>query len=84
MTSNEGVGRMYSLAKLFTLFGSLFGIVLWFSLVLVTRRGAVGELVVWVTVPVIIGAVLAIIAWIVDGFVLGAGGSREQSSSQSP
>jgi hypothetical protein len=73
MSGNEGIRRIYSLAKLIAGFGSLFGVLLWFSLLLFTHRGALGALVAWVALPTISGGFLAVVAWIVEGFMIGPG-----------
>jgi len=80
MSSNEGIRRIYLLAKLIAIFGSLLGVVLWFSVAIISRHGAIGELVAWVAIPVTIGAFLAVIAWIVEGFIVGPRHARDQSS----
>jgi hypothetical protein len=58
MCSNEGIKRIYRLAKLIAGFGSLFGALLWFLLILVTHRGTLSALIACVALLAVIGTFL--------------------------
>jgi hypothetical protein len=71
--TNEGTRRMILLGKRIMLFGSLAGIALWvLSLFLhPTNTSGFGlvELFMLVAAPVSCGAILWVIAWIMEGFM---------------
>jgi hypothetical protein len=69
MAAPDGVARLYLLARRITFWGFLAGLALWLLGFVLVRLGF-GELILLLVVPLILGAILWAIAWIVEGFAL--------------
>ena len=79
MNTNEGTHRIGLLAKRIMLFGSLAGIALWILMFVLKSGGeaasgsmgrpGLAELVIVIAAPLACGAILWLIAWIVEGFM---------------
>lgn len=70
MAAIEGVQRIYLLARRITFFGFIAGAALWgFALLLRVWLG-IAVLFLLLSFPLALGAILWVIAWIVEGFVL--------------
>ena len=70
MAAIEGVQRIYLLARRVTFFGFIAGAALWGLAFLLRLWLGVGELFLLLSFPLALGAILWVIAWIVEGFVL--------------
>lgn len=73
MYSNEGTRRIHVLAKRIMLYGALAGVALWVLMFILKGGGALAELVLLAAAPLVFGAALWLIAWIVDGFMTSSG-----------
>ena len=73
MYSNEGTRRIHVLAKRIMLYGALAGVALWVLMFILKGGGALAELVLLAAAPLVFGATLWLIAWIVDGFMTSSG-----------
>jgi hypothetical protein len=69
MYTNEGTQRMHLLARRIMLIGALAGIGLWVLMFLLKGGGGLADLFVFIAIPLASGAILWLIAWIVDGFM---------------
>ncbi len=73
MYTNEGTHRIHLLAKRIMLFGSLAGIALWVIRLVLKGGGSLAELFMLAATPLVCGATLWLIAWIVEGFMTSSG-----------
>jgi hypothetical protein len=73
MYRNEGTLRIHMLGKRLMLFGSLAGIALWVLMSILNGGGGLAELFILVAAPLVCGATLWLIAWIVEGFMTSSG-----------
>jgi hypothetical protein len=80
MNTNEGTHRIRLLAKRIMLFGSLAGIALWILMSVlksvgeassgsIEGRPGLGELFILIAAPIACGAILWLVAWILEGFM---------------
>jgi len=81
VSASEGISRIYLLAKRLAIFGSLLGAVVCFSYFLGTGRGAVASWILFVAAPPAAGGLVAVIAWVVEGFVVEPRQNHERPSS---
>jgi hypothetical protein len=73
MYTNEGLRRIHLLGKRIMLFGTVAVIALWLLGYVVNRGGSLLELLMLATLTLLCGAILWIIAWIVEGFLTSSG-----------
>ena len=73
MYRNEGALRIHRLAKRLTLFGSLAGLALWVLMSILNGGRRVGAVFILIAAPFACGAILWLIAWIVEGFMASSG-----------
>jgi len=65
--------RIHLLAKRFMYFGSIAGIALWVLMFILKGGGGLADLFVLIAAPLVCGAILWLIAWIVEGFLASSG-----------
>jgi hypothetical protein len=69
MSMIEAAQRIKSLGKRILFFGPASGAVIWLLSWLIFRRIGIGELVVLVSFPAILGAGFWLITWIIEAFL---------------
>ena len=75
MDATEGMRRIYLLAKRIMMFGPAVGALLWVCFYFWLGHESILELIVFLIAPVLLGACLWVLAWIVSGFVSPVRGS---------
>jgi hypothetical protein len=71
---NQGVRRLYLIARVFALGGAALGVLFWFVIWWKARPAQPGQqfglanLPDYVVPPLLLGGLIALVAWIIDGF----------------
>lgn len=69
MAGIEGVRRIKSLGSWIAVGGGAIGILLW-AMALAAHKAGLGELFVMLGFPVVLGALVRLVGWVIEGFVL--------------
>jgi hypothetical protein len=77
MAATHGCERLFLVAKRVVQFGVPLGLAAWIALWFVLGSLGLPELFVLMGAPLLIGATIWFIAWIVEGFMLPHGGKQQ-------
>lgn len=77
MAATQGCERLFLVAKRVVQFGVPIGLGTWVVLLFVLGGLGLLEMMVLMGAPLLIGATIWLIAWIIEGFMLPHGGSQQ-------